>query len=82
MTLKDKLYEMKAEMESNIPNEIKDIMQRANRQLELSGILEKGLKVGDEMIDIMLTDSTGNKIQLSSVLKKGPMVLTFFRGQW
>ena len=73
---------MKTEFESKVPPEVLKVMHRVNDDLKNSGILEKALKVGDRMPDIMLPDSGGNMVQLSAVLEKGPLVLTFFRGQW
>lgn len=42
----------------------------------------EGLKVGDVAPAIAGTDQNGNKIMLSEILKNGPAVLIFYRGQW
>jgi len=41
-----------------------------------------GLSVGDKVNDFRGIDQHGNKIQLSDLLKKGKVVLVFYRGQW
>lgn len=41
-----------------------------------------GLSVGDKVNDFFGTDQNGNKIQLSELLKKGKVVIVFYRGQW
>lgn len=41
-----------------------------------------GLKVGDKAPDISTVDYVGNKINLKKLLKKGPVVLMFYRGAW
>lgn len=42
-----------------------------------------GLDVGDDAPLIMAEDvATGNKIDLSKYLKKGPVLLVFYRGEW
>ena len=41
-----------------------------------------GLKVGSKAPDFTLPDSNGSKVTLSEVLKKGPVVLNFYRGSW
>uniref|UniRef100_A0A7S2WH90 thioredoxin-dependent peroxiredoxin n=1 Tax=Eucampia antarctica TaxID=49252 RepID=A0A7S2WH90_9STRA len=41
-----------------------------------------GLKVGYTAPDFTLPDSSGTKITLSEELKKGPVVLVFYRGAW
>jgi len=42
----------------------------------------KGLPVGSIAPDFNGTDQDGNTIRLKSLLKKGPLVLIFYRGQW
>ncbi|OIP84910.1 MAG: hypothetical protein AUK44_00865 [Porphyromonadaceae bacterium CG2_30_38_12] len=42
----------------------------------------KGLQVGDIVRDFSALDLHDTKFQLSTVLKKGPVVLIFYRGQW
>ena len=41
-----------------------------------------GLSVGDKVKDFKVTDQNGNTIQLSELLKKGKVVVVFYRGQW
>jgi peroxiredoxin len=42
----------------------------------------KGLVVGDKAPDFTLPNATGNQFSLSELLKKGPVVLKFYRGEW
>jgi peroxiredoxin len=41
-----------------------------------------GLVVGDQAPDFSLDDAVGNSVTLSDLLTKGPVVLTFYRGEW
>lgn len=41
-----------------------------------------GAQVGDTVTDFTLTDQNGEVFTLGEVLKKGPVVLVFYRGQW
>jgi len=41
-----------------------------------------GLSVGDKVKDFKVTDQNGNSIQFSELLKKGKVVIVFYRGQW
>ena len=41
-----------------------------------------GLSVGDKVKDFRATDQDENNIQLSELLKKGKVVIVFYRGQW
>lgn len=42
----------------------------------------KGLAVGDKAPDFTLPNATGTQISLSRLLKSGPVVLKFYRGEW
>ena len=44
--------------------------------------IPKGLHVGDKAPDFKAVDQHDNPIQLSKLLKKGPVVLFFYRGYW
>ena len=41
-----------------------------------------GLQVNDKSPDFTATDQQGQKFNLFNELKKGPVVLVFYRGQW
>lgn len=41
-----------------------------------------GLNVGDKAPSFVLKNAYGRKIQLSKVLKNGPVILSFYRGAW
>ena len=46
------------------------------------GIVAKAAKVGDKAELFALPDATGNTTRLEDLLKKGPVVLTWYRGGW
>lgn len=80
VTLNDQLKMMRET--SKLPPEKKKVMEEAADKLRKSHIAEKALKVGDTMPDFSLPNAAGKKIQLSSVLKKGPAIIAFYRGSW
>lgn len=41
-----------------------------------------GLKVGDKAPDFTLKNAFGQDVKLSTVLKSGPVILSFYRGAW
>jgi peroxiredoxin len=45
-------------------------------------VYPSGLHIGDAAPGIRATDQYGNTIQLKKLLKKGKVVLIFYRGQW
>ncbi len=82
MSLKEKLDAYKAGFAKKVPARTREVMQKATEELRTSGIMEKTLKVGGLAPDFQLSDTGGNDVSLSSLLEKGPLVLTFFRGVW
>ena len=42
----------------------------------------KALKQGDKVKDFTLKNAKGEEVNLSVLLKKGPVVLTWYRGGW
>lgn len=44
--------------------------------------LVKGLSVGDKAPDFTLPNAFGKKITLSAYLKKGAVIVKFYRGEW
>lgn len=45
-------------------------------------VYPEGLQLGDIAPDFMAFDQDGNTVHLKELLKKGPVVLLFYRGQW
>lgn len=82
-TLQDKLDAMRAHFENDLlPPEAVEIMHAATAELEASGQAERALKAGEQAPDFKLTDAEGQSISLNTLLKDGPLVLTFYRGVW
>lgn len=44
--------------------------------------VEKALKQGDKAPDFVLKNAKGNEVRLKELLKKGPVILVFYRGGW
>ena len=53
----------------------------ANQALEASGAI-RGLEIGEAAPEFALPDATGSTVRLSERLANGPVVLTFYRGEW
>ena len=58
------------------------ILQRAAVTLRKSGILQLCLQVGETAPDFEFIDNSGEPNSLYQALKKGPVVINFFRGFW
>lgn len=82
MGLQAKLQAIQAEFAANAPEEIARQMKDATADLKASGILDNILTTGDAIPDVTLADSRGQRVSLKEKLSDGPLVLSFFRGQW
>src|SRR5215471_7703740 len=51
-------------------------------QLINSAAAENALKEGAQVPDFTLPDARGSAVKLSHLLTQGPVVMTFYRGQW
>ena len=79
---------MKKEAKSMDDSEAPKVMTEATLDLTMYGVANNrgnvlgGLKVGDTAPDISLQDHNGNLVTLDEELKKGPVVLIFYRADW
>ena len=82
MSLKSELETFRADFMGKVPPEIREAMGRADLDLAASAIAETALKAGDIAPDFNLPDALGNQVRLSTLLRRGPVVLSFYRGGW
>ncbi|WP_199617673.1 peroxiredoxin-like family protein [Paenibacillus alkalitolerans] len=79
--LKDQLEAVAKHGVEVLPKEVIEAFERSIRELRESG-MAKGLAVGTEAPDFTLRNQTGNGVTLSEEIAKGPVILTFYRGEW
>lgn len=82
MTLHQQLAEKKAEFAAAVPQETQSIMAEAADALEASNIANGALGVGDAVPEFSLLNATGDRVNVQSLLAQGPVVISFYRGQW
>ena len=51
-------------------------------RLRATGAVDHALKVGELAPDFTLSDAFGNEVSLHTLLSKGPVVISFYRGEW
>jgi peroxiredoxin len=59
-----------------------DIVDRMVARLEKNGVGLAAPGPGEPMPEFLLPDETGRLVSLSSLLEKGPVVISFNRGHW
>jgi peroxiredoxin len=82
MFLKEQLAAYRAGWYQRVPVERQAIMQRHIDQLRSGLIVRTMLKVGDHAPAIVLENAKGTAVDVGTLLKKGPVIVTFYRGGW
>jgi peroxiredoxin len=87
MSLQAKLDTFKADFEAgkppyNVPRSVIETMHRATAELIASGAANRAKKVGDKAPGFSLKDPEGNIVSSAELLKKGPLIVSFYRGVW
>jgi peroxiredoxin len=82
MSLKEQLAEYRTSWYQRVPVERQVIMQRHIDQLRSGTIARTMLKVGDRAPAIVLENARGVTVDVATLLKKGPVIVTFYRGGW
>lgn len=87
MSLQAKLDAFKADFEAgkppyNVPRPVIETMHRATAELIETGAAKRAKKAGDLAPTFSLTDPEGNVVSSADLLRRGPLVLSFYRGVW
>lgn len=80
-TLADTLKETHANITASMPEKAA-IFDADTDALVDTGIANGALKVGEKAPAFSLPNQVGESIVLSELLKKGPVVISFYRGSW
>jgi peroxiredoxin len=79
-------YKQAAEaLQANIKARLGDkfsIISGDMERVRSSDVLDNALKVGDAAPDFTLPDAFGHEVSLKSLLAEGPLVISFYRGEW
>ncbi len=80
--LQQQIDEFIAEGASWLPTKLLQDLLSPIGQLINSGAAENALKEGAQVPDFALSDARGTAVRLSHLLTQGPVIMTFYRGQW
>ncbi len=80
--LKARLEEKKARFLNNSDENKKRAYREGIELVESSGITRTAKQVGDQAPDFTLNNALGKPVSLGDYLKKGNVVLTWYRGGW
>ena len=82
MNLTQELNAYKTKFKANQPEEIKSVMAKATTDLINTPIAENSLSKGDKIDNFSLPNAVGKEVTLQSLLAKGAVVISFYRGGW
>ncbi len=80
--VQSKLDELKIQSDKSVPPEVLEAGRQGTEELIQAGVARKALQVGDHAPPFVLSDAQGKAVKSKALLKKGPMVLVFYRGAW
>lgn len=81
-TLSEQLEEFRAGWMQRVPAERRAIMERHIAHLAEVGLGKHARQVGERAPAIVLPDVNGKPFDVATLLAKGPVVVTFYRGGW
>ncbi len=81
-TLQQQIEAFLAQTAGQLPPELMTTFYQSIETLVQTDIAKNSLKVGEKAPDFTLPDTFGKQITLSELLQHGPVVVTFYRGEW
>jgi peroxiredoxin len=82
VSLQEKLDAVKADAIENTPERLRVIIDNALWSLIASGQAARAMKAGERAPAFLLPDTFGRIVRSEDLLRRGPLVLTFYRGSW
>jgi peroxiredoxin len=82
MSLNTELRTFYEARQQQIPAEVREVMERAARELAATDQAKQAPAVGTAAPAFTLPAADGRSVTLSEALSQGPVVLTFYRGAW
>src|SRR5258708_16789387 len=80
--LEQQIAEFTAQLAAQARPEVHDQISQYINTLIGSGVAKNALKVGEKAPSFTLPDALGRQVSLAGLLQQGPVVVTFYRGEW
>lgn len=81
MSLREQLDEMTTQITGQAPDAVA-VFEKDTQRMVDAGVGQDGPKVGDVAPDFELPDQLGRAVKLNDLLAGGPVVVSFYRGNW
>jgi peroxiredoxin len=82
LPLQSKLDALSTAFDAAVPPAVSETLHRGTQELIASGAQNRALKAGDIAPAFTLPDADGNIVSSKTLLARGPLVITFYRGAW
>lgn len=82
MDLAQSLRLARKNLSETLPIETLEAIDNVTEEVINSGIAHQSLKVGDTIPDFALPNHNGELIEIQKLLKRGAVVISFYRGTW
>jgi peroxiredoxin len=81
-TFQERIAPIGKYVEANVPKQFLDVLRDHIDFLRQSGAVDKAAKAGETAPSFNLKNQNGEEISSEQLLKKRPLVVSFFRGAW
>ncbi|BED88848.1 peroxiredoxin [Pseudoalteromonas sp. MM1] len=82
MSLKAQIDAYNVQKEAKLPADVLALMDKTNEELIAQHIKNNALQVGAKVNNFNLSNHNGETIELTDLLNKGPVIISFYRGGW
>lgn len=76
------LHEIRSGLLGSFGRRQLELYKESLRWTKKVGIIDNALKIGDRAPNFVLPDAYGKFVSAHELLKRGPLVLSFYRGSW
>lgn len=81
-TLAKQVEQLNQELSSQLPQEVINAFGKSVDDLKTKNMEDRCIRPGEKMPEFILPNATGKMIDSNDILKKGKMILAFYRGSW
>ncbi|CAM2938903.1 peroxiredoxin-like family protein [Pseudoalteromonas distincta] len=82
MSLKAQIDAYNVQKDAKLPADVLALMNTTNEELIAQHIKDNALQVGQKVENFSLANHKGENIEFADLLKKGPVIISFYRGGW
>ena len=82
MSLKAQIDAYNVQKDAKLPADVLALMNTTNEELIAQHIKDNALQIGQKVESFSLANHKGENVELADLLKKGPVIISFYRGGW